>query len=204
MFTSAGRLHYETKENGLTCPYIVDVDSELLKKVVKELDKKCVKNDTIEVHVKAQDEEEANNNFKDKDIEGVLVQEVGTTFNLKTYRCIIPIKKYTKLAKIIQVILDIHFANDKAHLIHDELDEQSTKILDKFINYSPKDEEAGFDYITIERLYDTASRGIRLIPLSIRGLSRISDQPVKPLGMDEIRGYSADNIIAKVEKRMKF
>ena len=202
MFTSAGRLHYETKENGLTCSYIVDIDSELLKKVVKELDKKCVKNDAIEVHIKALDEEEANNNFED--IEGVLVQEVGTTLNLKTYRCIIPIKKYTMLAKIIQVILDIHFANDKAHMIHDELGEQSTKILDKFINYSPKDEEAGFDYITIERLYDTASRGIRLIPLSIRGLSRISDQPAKPLEMDEIRGYSADDIISKVEKRMKF
>ena len=82
---------------------------------------------------------------------------------------------------------------------------QSTKMLDKFINYSPmKDEEEGFDYVAIKNLYDTACQGIKLSPLSISGLSKISDKPAMPLEESEIKGYSRDSIIAKVEGKMKF
>lgn len=204
MFTNTERLYYEKKENGLTAPFVIDIDREILEKVVSELDEKCIKKDTKVVVIYANNEEEvAEHLLKCNDLE---IEEIGSVLNLKKYSCIIPITKYTKLAKIIQIILDIDKANDVAHFhTSGELEKQSSEIMGKFINYSPmKDEEEGFDYIAIKKLYDTACKGIRLKGLTVNGVIKCYDEPATPLTEEKMRSYSGQKLIDEIERRMNF
>ena len=204
MFTNAERLYYEISKYGLTQPYTVDIDRTLLEKVVMELDNKCVRTDFVTVEINAASKEEVITNLNN--YEGVLINEIGTTLNLKKYSCIIPIKKYTKLAKIIQVILDIDTVVNVISVFRSrELKEQSTKIIEKFLNYSPtKDEEAGSDYLTIKALYDEAYKGIKLKSYRIGGISHLSDEPAEQLKSKLAKCLSEENLLIEIDKKMKF
>lgn len=167
-------LKYSKTKDGITYEYKIEINHEELEKIINELDEKCslVASSNIEILASSKEEiiekiTKANNGVSPEE-----VQEIGEYLNLKRFSCVVPIKKYTILSKLLRIILDI----DSIGQINFE--EKSIEIIEKLMNYSPeKNEIAGSDYIEIGGLLSRAKKcfNIELLNTKIK-----LDQPSYP------------------------